>query len=51
VEGVGVWVQRPAFIFSVRDVNTADQDNEQDNFGALRTSDWQPKVAARVLAR
>jgi hypothetical protein len=36
----------PAFIFSVRDVNTADQDNEQDNFGALLTSDWQPKVAA-----
>jgi hypothetical protein len=30
---------------------TADQDNEQDNFGALLTSDWQPKVAAGVLAR
>jgi hypothetical protein len=41
----------PAFIFSIRDVNTADQDNEQDNFGALLTSDWQPKVAASVLAR
>jgi polysaccharide biosynthesis protein PslG len=41
----------PAFIFSIRDVNTADQDNEQDNFGALLTSDWQPKVAAGVLAR
>jgi hypothetical protein len=24
---------------------------EQDNFGALQTSDWQPKVAAGVLAR
>jgi hypothetical protein len=41
----------PAFIFSIRDVDTADQDNEQDNFGALLTSDWQPKVAASVLAR
>ena len=35
----------PAFIFSIRDVDTADKDNEQDNFGALLTSDWQPKVA------
>ncbi|MBP1820602.1 hypothetical protein [Mycobacterium sp. OAE908] len=41
----------PAFIFSIRDVDTADQDNEQDNFGALVTSDWQPKLAASVLAR
>jgi hypothetical protein len=41
----------PAFIFSIRDVNTAEQDDEQDNFGALLTSDWQPKVAAGVLAR
>jgi hypothetical protein len=41
----------PAFIFSIRDVDTADKDNEQDNFGALLTSDWQPKVAAGVLAR
>ena len=41
----------PAFIFSIRDVDSADQDNEQDNFGALLTSDWQPKVAAGVLAR
>jgi GH35 family endo-1,4-beta-xylanase len=41
----------PAFIFSIRDVDTADQDNEQDNFGALLTSDWQPKAAASVLAR
>jgi hypothetical protein len=41
----------PAFIFSVRDVDAADQDN----FDALLTSDWQPKVArhhfghARIL--
>jgi hypothetical protein len=41
----------PAFIFSIRDVDSADKDNEQDNFGALLTSDWQPKVAAGVLAR
>ena len=41
----------PAFIFSIRDVNTADPDNEQDNFGALLTSDWQPKAAAGVLAK
>jgi hypothetical protein len=41
----------PAFIFSIRDVDTAVQDDEQDNFGALLTSDWQPKAAASVLAR
>jgi hypothetical protein len=41
----------PAFIFSIRDVGTTDQGNEQDNFGALLTRDWQPKVAASVLAR
>jgi hypothetical protein len=41
----------PAFIFSIRDIDTAVQDDEQDNFGALLTSDWQPKAAASVLAR
>jgi hypothetical protein len=41
----------PAFIFSIRDINTADPNSDQDNFGALLTSDWQPKVAASVLAR
>ena len=41
----------PAFIFSIRDIATADQGDEQNNFGALLTSDWQPKVAAGVLAR
>jgi len=35
VEVVRVRIQRPAFIFSIRDVDTTDQDNEQDNFGAL----------------
>jgi hypothetical protein len=41
----------PAFIFAIRDVNSALHANRDDNFGALLTSDWQPKVAARVLAR
>ncbi|WP_110315007.1 cellulase family glycosylhydrolase [Mycolicibacterium moriokaense] len=41
----------PVFIFSIRDIDSADQENDQNNFGALLTSDWQPKVAAGVLAR
>src|SRR5262249_1926393 len=41
----------PAFIFSIRDGTAADPGNEQDNFGALLTSDWQPKAAAGVLAK
>jgi GH35 family endo-1,4-beta-xylanase len=41
----------PAFIFAIRDVNSALRNNRDDNFGALLTSDWQPKVAASVLAR
>lgn len=41
----------PAFIYSIRDIDTADPANDQDNFGALLTSDWQPKAAAAVLAR
>lgn len=41
----------PAFIYSIRDINSDDQDDEQNNFGALLTSDWQPKVASYVLAR
>lgn len=39
----------PAFIFCIRDSNTANQSNREDNFGVL-TTDWQPKVAATVLA-
>ncbi|WP_353507205.1 hypothetical protein [Gordonia sp. ABSL1-1] len=39
----------PAFIYSVRDSGTA-ANNREDNFGALLTHDWQPKVAASVLA-
>jgi hypothetical protein len=38
-------------IFSVRDDNTADQNNESGNFGALLTSDCQPTVAAGHVAR
>lgn len=41
----------PAFIYSIRDVNSADPGNRESNFGALLTSDWQPKYAAGVLAR
>jgi hypothetical protein len=41
----------PAFVFAIRDVNTALHANRDDNFGALLTTDWQPKVAAGMLAR
>ena len=41
----------PAFIYSIRDNNTANPDSDQDNFGALLTTDWQPKLASLVLAR
>lgn len=41
----------PAFIYSIRDIDTASPDNREDNFGALLTSDWQPKYTASVLAR
>jgi GH35 family endo-1,4-beta-xylanase len=41
----------PAFIYSIRDIDSADPANDQDNFGALLTSDWQPKLAAAALAR
>ncbi|OBA74499.1 hypothetical protein A5633_20620 [Mycolicibacterium elephantis] len=41
----------PVFIYSIRDIDTADDTDDQDNFGALLTSDWQPKVTAEVLAR
>jgi hypothetical protein len=41
----------PVFIFCIRDTNTADPNSDQDNFGALLTSDWRPKVAATVLAK
>jgi len=41
----------PAFIYSIRDLDSANPDDIQDNFGALLTSDWQPKYAATVLGR
>jgi hypothetical protein len=41
----------PAFVYSVRDTNTADRDDNESNYGVLLTSDWQPKFAASVFAR
>lgn len=41
----------PAFIYSIRDMNTSDPSNREMNFGALLTTDWQPKAAAAALAR
>jgi hypothetical protein len=40
----------PAFIYSIRDTDSAKTDDDQSNFGALLTSDWKPKYAASVLA-
>ena len=41
----------PAFIYSIRDTDTSNQDDVQDNFGALLTTDWRSKKSAAVLAR
>jgi len=41
----------PAFIYSIRDEDTAIRDNDYYNWGALLTSDWQPKVTANVLQK
>lgn len=41
----------PAFIYSVRDLDSANPDDVQDNFGALLTTDWREKPTAFVLAR
>lgn len=41
----------PAFIYSIRDVDTANRADREDNFGALLTTDFQPKFTAGVLAR
>jgi len=41
----------PAFIYSIRDVDSANRGNREDNFGALLTTDFQPKFTAGVLAR
>jgi arabinogalactan endo-1,4-beta-galactosidase len=47
----GTGYSGPAFIYSIRDVNSGDPGNRESNFGALLTSDWQPKYTASVLAR
>lgn len=41
----------PAFIHAVRDLDSSNRNDREANYGALLTSDWQPKVAAGVLAR
>ena len=41
----------PAFVYSIRDTDTADRAERESNFGALLTTDWQPKAAAVALAR
>jgi hypothetical protein len=41
----------PAFIYSIRDENTAIRDNDYYNWGALLTSDWQPKFTSTVLGK
>jgi GH35 family endo-1,4-beta-xylanase len=41
----------PAFIYSIRDTDTANRGDREANCGALLTSDWQPKFTAGVLAR
>jgi hypothetical protein len=41
----------PAFIYAIRDTDSANRGDREANFGALLTSDWQPKFAAGVLAR
>jgi hypothetical protein len=41
----------PAFIYSIRDENTAIRDNDYYNWGALLTSDWQPKFTSNVLRK
>jgi polysaccharide biosynthesis protein PslG len=47
----GAGYSGPGFIYSIRDTDTSNQDDVQDNFGALLTSDWQPKYSAAVLAK
>ncbi|MBJ7339062.1 cellulase family glycosylhydrolase [Mycolicibacterium sp.] len=40
----------PAFIYSIRDTDTANRGDREANFGALLTSDWRPKWTGQVLA-
>jgi polysaccharide biosynthesis protein PslG len=41
----------PAFIYSIRDIDTSNRAEQETNFGALLTTDFQPKAAAAALAR
>jgi polysaccharide biosynthesis protein PslG len=41
----------PGFIYSIRDIDTSNRGDREYNYGALLTSDWQPKFTAGVLAR
>ncbi len=41
----------PAFIYSIRDNNSGNRGDNESNFGALLTTDWQPKYTASVLAK
>jgi hypothetical protein len=41
----------PAFVYSIRDVDTSNRDDNESNYGVLLTSDWQPKFSASVFAR
>ncbi len=41
----------PAFIYSIRDGNTANRGDREANYGALLTTDWKPKYTASVLAK
>jgi hypothetical protein len=41
----------PAFIYSIRDIDTSNRSDQETNYGALLTSDFQPKAAAAALAR
>jgi hypothetical protein len=41
----------PAFVYSIRDVDTTARGSVEANYGTLLTSDWQPKFSAGVLAR
>ena len=41
----------PAFVYSIRDTDTSNRDDNESNYGVLLTSDWQPKFSASVFAR
>jgi hypothetical protein len=47
----GTGYSGPAFIYSIRDLDSNNRGDREANFGALLTSDFQPKAAAAALAR